>query len=207
MNPDAFWGLPANFDWLAEVALNPETGTSQPTTEPTAAPSPVPTAAPTDQPTDPVLPPTAPPSPEPTPVPTAAPSPSPTESPTKLPTESPTMSPTMSPMKSVSLEKYICSKNDPGDSEICSTGTVVGDGECTTDLASCGNNGRKTCYLASCPSTPPGPTNPPTPPPSSPPAPTPPTNCPVCENGDLCCPGEGICSTSGKPITRGCNPI
>ena len=115
---------------------------------------------------------------------------------------SPTSIPTPAPVASV--DKYICAKNDPGDTEICSTGTFVGSGECTANDDSCGKNGRKTCYLATnCPGDgPPGPSSPtPTPPPLSPP-----TTCPVCGDGFPCCTTVGTCETSGKPSDRNCIP-
>ena len=125
--------------------------------------------------------------------------------PTLQPTPSPTPIPTPAPVGSTE-EKYICAKNDPGDAEICSTGTPVG-GDCTEEGANCGKGGKK-CYLATCPGasgpTPPPTPEPPTPTPPSPPSPTP---CPICGNGDTCCPELGACETSGSPSGRSCVPI
>jgi len=155
---------------------------------------------------------TSSPSKSPTTAPTKAPSPptdQPSKSPTKTPvTNSPTSGPTSSPSKSPTpityVDKYICAKNDPGDAEVCSAGTNVG-GECTTNGSECGcaKNGRcKTCFVASCSSSSPSPTQAPTPSGGEPPN----ASCPKCGDGNECCPAVGTCETSGKPQNRNCIP-
>lgn len=155
---------------------------------------------------------TSSPSKSPTTAPTKAPSPptdQPSKSPTKTPvTNSPTSGPTSSPSKSPTpityVDKYICAKNDPGDAEVCSAGTNVG-GECTTNGSECGcaKNGRcKTCFVASCSSSSPSPTQAPTPSGGEPPN----ASCPKCGDGNECCPAVGTCETLGKPQNRNCIP-
>lgn len=152
----------------------------QPTNNPTTA---APTNVPTSEPTNPPPPPTFPPTKQPTNAPTA---PQPTSSPTPLPTSAPV----------ASVEKYVCAKNQPLPATICADGRLAG-GDCSTAGSnnSCGN-GRKSCWWASCPGSPPGPT------PAPVNAPSPPTGCSICgATGEPCC---GTCVDKGNPSRRGC---
>ncbi|KAL7452583.1 hypothetical protein ACHAWC_004309 [Mediolabrus comicus] len=176
--------------------------TPNPSSSPTKSPSKSPSSSPTD---DPSSSPTKSPSKSPSLSPTDDPSKSPTMSPpaTNSPTSGPTSSPTKSPTATY-VDKFICAKNDPGDTEVCSTGANVG-GECTANGSecSCTKNGRcKTCFVASCSSSSPSPTQAPTPSGGEPPN----ASCPKCGDGSECCPAVGTCETSGKPTNRNCIP-
>ena len=150
-----------------------------------------------------------------TPAPTNAdtPPPGPTPPPVTV-----TPAPTSSNPPPATIDKYICTKNEPLDSTICADGQLAG-GSCSiaSQPDGCGNGG-KVCWWASCPSgapVTPAPTNADTPPPGpTTPSPTPPPvivtpaptsgSCPVCvSTGETCC-APGTCVDSGKPSGRGC---
>ena len=101
---------------------------------------------------------------------------------TQTGTNPPTTSPTKQPT-GPTVVKYLCSKNDPGDTEICLLGEGSLGSACLEEGISCGNGG-KVCWLAECSGGPPSPTPPP-------PAPT---GCePVdgpCNDGIDCCSGK-----------------
>ena len=119
---------------------------------------------------------------------TAPPTNSPTVSPSKKPS---TDAPSKSPSKAPTPPKYLCQRNDPGDTQICDTGEVLG-GQCNgkADGDSCGGN--KKCWLADCTSGGPAPT--PTDPPVG--GPTPTTDCTLVQTGNSCKKGSDCCSGS-----------
>mmetsp|Transcript_25115 Transcript_25115/g.42916 ORF Transcript_25115/g.42916 Transcript_25115/m.42916 type:complete len:218 (-) Transcript_25115:319-972(-) len=96
------------------------------------------------------------------------------------------------------VDKYICTKNQPLDATICADGSATG-GSCTTpnNNKNCGTGGNK-CWWAACPD---GPT---TPGPTSPPSPTPSCG----HKGELCSLFEGNCCDEceggGPPSGRVC---
>ena len=216
---------PVDIPVLYETAeVPPEPTTSSPSKSPSIAPSKPPTP-PTNQPSksptkSPVTnSPSSSPSSSPTKSPvTSSPSKSPslspitsspvTSDPTVPQTDAPTIKeatpePSQSPMAVTYVDKYVCAKNDPGDTEICSVGTVIG-GECTTNGSGCGKNLRKTCFVVPCSSSGPSPTPAPA---TQAPTPTggePPNACPKCGDGNECCPSVGTCETQGKPSSRNC---
>ena len=117
-------------------------------------------------------------------------SPPPTSSPTPPPTPSPTTTPV------ANQAKYICAKNPPLPSTICTDGSVAG-GDCATENENngCRKGGKRCWWNPACPgSDNPSPTTP---------SPTPNTGgCPVCaKTGKACCE---TCIDGGKPSGRGC---
>jgi hypothetical protein len=184
------------------IATTPGTATvcisNGSTTCGTPSPTPNPTPPPTQAPVPPTLPPTPFPTPNPTSPPTQAPVP-PTMPPTPFPTPNPTPPPTSAPV--VSVDKYVCAKNDPLPATICADGVEAG-GDCNSANVnnSCGN-GRKSCWWASCPGGGGGGGGGPSPTPP----PTPPTGgCSYCSAiEDVCCAPK-TCITKGNPANRGC---